>query len=124
MTVINIIEVDDIGAPVYETDICAICMDINSIPQWQCKQCNAIFHKTCINEWAKKSSNYPNFYVCPICKLKYKLYNCICIYRRIFHMHVCLVIAYFIAALLVLLLISNSCFLIYIFVINLHILST
>lgn len=65
------------------TDICAICFEPNTRPKWKCKGCNVILHKECIHQWKITNPNYPIFYTCPLCKVKYNLYNCNCVKKNI-----------------------------------------
>lgn len=43
-------------------DECSICLGKDADPRSKIKACGHVFHKTCLNEWAKVNSS------CPICR--------------------------------------------------------
>ena len=114
MVVIEMITGNDIEAPP-DANVCAICLDVNSASRWKCKQCGTIFHKRCIREWETLNIYYPDFCACPVCKLKYKLYNRTCIYKQIWNLNTCLGVFICIVIAAVVFIISNILFIMYLF---------
>lgn len=57
---------------------CLICTDDFAQKKlWHCKRCHQAFHYKCIIEWKKKTDNYPVYFICPACTLKYRACCCI-----------------------------------------------
>ena len=56
---------------------CLICTDDFALKKlWHCKRCHQAFHYKCIIEWKKKTDNYPVYFICPACTLKYRACCC------------------------------------------------
>ena len=98
-------------------NICPICLDAIIEPVWKCNQCKKSFHRECIKTWEKNNIYWPYYSECPVCKLKYKLYNRDCIYRKILNVNNFVVLALLCAIILVGIIILDILFLIYLFTI-------